>query len=223
MIVTLSDGEPCEVRKLRIFELREAIDPPLYGYFTYEVEIGGRMVTAVYEPPDEPPQVTTTEPYAMKWQQEEVELYRAYLAFDEKQRLDPERYVYEVAAYILANCIADPSRIKTAEDYAAVYQAALTPHLSHQDLELAATRIFKAKFANEPIFRALFKGRGTSDSEHDVVAVWETETLHASGLTEQEWAELTIGERARRVVGSKLSEWQSSLQMEKNRDRRGKL
>ena len=225
-LVTLSDGQPCEVRRLRIFELREVIEPPLYGYFTYEVEIGGRMITAVYEPSDEPPKVTSTDPSIAIWQQHEVDYYRAWQAFEEEKRTAPERYAYDVAAYILVECLEqeDRQRVATVEDYNKVYLAALTPQLTIKELELAAARIFHAKFNNQPIFKALFnKEHGTSDSEQDVIAVWEVETMHSSGLTEQAWSELDIGERARRVVGSKLSEWQSGLQIQKDRERRAKL
>lgn len=223
--VTLSDGASCEVRRLRIFELRQAIEPPLYGYFTYDVEVGGRTVTAVYEPPEIPPTVTSDDPNIAIWQQNEVDYYRAWQAHEDTKRRDPERYACDVAEYIITNCISegDKRRIVTPEDYAAVYLAALTPSVTMQELESAASRVFHAKFDNQPLFKAMMGNGNTGDGEHDIVAVWEVETMHQSGLTEQLWAELPLGERARRIVGSKLSEWQSGLQMSKDRDRRGKF
>jgi hypothetical protein len=57
--VTLSDGEPCSVRVLGLFEL-DAVGPVIPGPYRYQMlTYTGQVYEAEYPLPDEPPEKTT--------------------------------------------------------------------------------------------------------------------------------------------------------------------
>lgn len=230
MEVTLSDGEPCEVRRLGLFELRENVKPPLSGPYVFTYTLGGQEVEQEFDfdlypnPPQRPygspDGLPEGSPQWFAWR--DYELYQAAVHHERAKGRDSERYWQEVALYITGHCIDDPTRLVEMGDYEKVYHAALAPYLSFHDLETAALYIFRAKFDDLPIFEALRQNESNSDGEHDPIAVWEVQTMTQAGMTESEWGALPLGERARKVVAARIDGWMNALQWEKDKKKNGR-
>lgn len=230
MEITLSDGNACEVRRLGLFELREHIKPPLSGPYVFTYTIGGQTVEQEFDfdlypkPPQRPygspDGLPEGSPQWFAWR--DYELYQAAVHHERAKERDDERWLTEVALYIVSHCIDDSTRIVEPEDYEKAYHAALAPQLTFTDLETAARYIFRAKFDDLPVFDALRQSENDSDGEHDPIAVWEVQTMTAAGMTEDEWSELPLGERARKVVAMRLDNWMNALQWEKDKKKNGR-
>lgn len=229
--VTLSDGQSCDVRRLRLFELREAIAPPLSGEWMYTVTFAdGNEATAEFLWPDDiaPPERPKGEipsegtPRWFAWR--DYEFYQAAQQHRKQKRLDLERYLQEMADYIMNHCIsaADRQRVVTADDYDAIYHAAFVPQLTKSDLDRQAAHIFFAKFDDQPLLDALLGSGGQTLGECDVIAKWEEQVMIAMGKTEAEWSELSLGERARKVVAHNMDNWMGALQSREDSKRRGR-
>lgn len=143
-VVTLSDGLPCKVRQLGLFELdnkgREVL-----GVYRYSLLLAtGQIVDDEYDlraldytptPPDKP--ANEIIPNSPEWfQLQEYETYRAALAHEKLRIESYEGYVEDIAHYVLENCIApeDRNRIVEQEDWQKVYHAALVPQLTEEGL-----------------------------------------------------------------------------------------
>lgn len=152
--VTLSDGLPCRVRQLGLFELngkgREVL-----GVYRYSLLLAtGQITEDEYDirALDEIPQAPSKPAEEIKagsaeWY--ELNEYETYLAAisHEKRRIESYHgYVEDITAYILANCISpeDSSRVVTIEDWEAVYQAALVPELTMEGLRQCLANTFQS-------------------------------------------------------------------------------
>ena len=226
--VTLSDERPCIVRRLKIFEL-DKIPPPDTRPFLYSEKIGGKKITRPFDVTawDEPPRTPTAteraaEPgtvpyfYYYEWQ-----LYYAALYKLEENKQDIERYCKDVAAYIMETCITadDRQRIVSPEDYQAVYYAALVPQLTYEDLEQSLEYTFRANFDGEAVLMKILKeaGEEMDGGNYNALRRWEIQALTQSGFTEDDWADLPLDERARRVCDVKIDDWLAYLTAEKQK------
>lgn len=149
--VILSDGLPCKVQQLGLFQLdnvgREVLGPYQYSLLlatgvvvtdTYDI----RALTYTPTPPDIP--ASEVKPNSPEWYQlQEFETYRAALAYEKVRAESYEGYVNDIAAYILANCVEpdDQKRIISPEDWDKIHLAAVVPELTMEGLAdcLAAT------------------------------------------------------------------------------------
>lgn len=221
--VILSDGKPCVVRQLGLFDL-DGVGPELPGPFTYTyVLLDGSEVEKAYPleditippvPPDIPESglVENTPSWhaMMEWQ-----TYGAAVVYERYVRQPSiTDYIEEVSAYIARNALDsdDIERLLTVEDWDAILEAALVPQLTAELLAQTFIDTFSAGFAGEPVFEALrrvIKGSG----EYDALRIWEHKAMSEFGYgTEEDWSELSLSERARKTASIALPELMQSLE-----------
>lgn len=217
--VTLSDGEPCKVKRLSVFGL-DGVGPDLPGPFRYSYEIGvggphAQTVDDSYDtssrskPPKHPgiPK-NEIEPESPEWWDLlEFETYKAAIAYEVIVRLPSIiEHVRDVSAYIVKYCLdpKDVDRVQTKDDYKKIYRAAVVPQVSKELLAQIFREHFSATFRDKEIFDAvvsLSKGGG----KVDVLRQWEHDAMAKFGFqTEDEWADLELDERARKMAGVAL-------------------
>lgn len=152
--ITLSDGKPCTVRVLGLFDLDHInLHGRLPGEFKEEFEMGGKTVYRKYVPPDIPPLRPIGERKdAIKGSAEwhdwlEYETYELYIEHRRKEADVVSRYVEDVAAHILDHCIEyeDVSRIVEPEDWRELRRIALSARLTREDLETALADTFPGR------------------------------------------------------------------------------
>jgi len=225
--VTLSDGKPCKVRRLSVFGL-DGVGPVLPGPFRYSYEIGSggphaQMVEDTYDtsarstPPKHPgvPK-SEIEPESPEWWDLlEFETYKAAVGYEVIARLPTTiEFIRERSRFIAENCIdpEDIDRISTEEDWAKIYHAACIPQISKELLAQVFRDHFSASFKDQEIFDAvdsLSKGYGKADLlrqwEHDAMARY-------SYRTEDEWGDLPLDERLRKVASVALPKMLEALE-----------
>ncbi len=152
--ILLSDGLPCRVRQLGLFELngkgRAILGPYCYSMLlatgqVVEDEYELRALEETPKPPDLP--AAEIKPGSMEWYAlNEYETYLAAMAHEKRRVESYHGYVDDVVAYILANCLKaeDCSRIVTPEDWDAVYQAALVPELTIEVISATLRDVFQS-------------------------------------------------------------------------------
>lgn len=138
--VVLSDGAPCKVRVLGLFELdgvgREPLGPYRYTVLlatgeVMEDEYDIRAVKEVPKPPDVA--IEDIEEGSWEWHQlREYETYQAALAYEKERLASYENYLSDIKDYIVANCLEpdDQRRIVTVEDWEKVQAAAVVPKVT---------------------------------------------------------------------------------------------
>lgn len=140
----LSDGQPCEVEPLGLFELDD-IGPDDPGDFTYHVKaLTGETYHEIYplaerlkNPPPKPGRD------ADEWDIIEYQRFQAALAHQQRRFALREEYVRNVARRVL-ECIkqADRKRIVEPSDYTAIYTTARPTPLTREDIAAALRRYF---------------------------------------------------------------------------------
>jgi hypothetical protein len=224
--VALSDGLPCPVRVLGLFEL-DAIGPDIPGPYRYSIlTYSGQVYEAEYPLPDKPPgkpEIENPEPGSVEWKQiQEYETYLCALAHEETRARAVEEWLNNVAAYVLAHCLSPDDRARLVEpgDYQAVYAAALVPKLRLEDIEAALRQTFRAEFGGMGVLEALWKLE-PGEGKLAPVALWEAQLLNELGLVSEEeeaqYAHLPVMARARKVAAFKLADWLGSLEIERVR------
>ena len=216
------------VRRLGIFEL-DAIRPPDTRPFVYSEKIGGNEITRPFDVAawEKPPAMPTPEqmaaqpgtvPYYFYF---EWSLYWAATYKAKENKADVKRYCKDVANYILQSCIGleDKERVVTADDFRLVWSAALVPQLNLEDLAMSLEYTFRANFDGEAVLTKILDNASDEDEGggYNAIRTWEIQAINNSGFTEQDWAELPLSERARRVVALKIDDWLAYLTAEKQR------
>lgn len=150
---TLSDGLPCKVRQLGLFEL-DGKGREVLGVYRYSLLLAtGQIVEDEYDiraldytptPPDKPAnEIIQNSP---EWfQLQDFETYRAALAHEKLRVESYEGYLNDIAQYILENCLAekDRRRIIEVEDWNKITQAALVPYLTEEGLRECLAQTFQ--------------------------------------------------------------------------------
>lgn len=226
--VTLSDGQPCGVRQLGIYEL-DALPRPRLGMFTYTIELKGGPQEAefdisAYDEPPSPPEIPEhavkerSEPW-YQWQ--EYHMYQAALLHRKRQLQAAGDHAAAVKDYILAECIApeDRRRVMNAADWRAIRAAALTEELTMELLAAALHNHLEAEYDGEDIFTAL-KDVAGGKGRYDAIKLWEGKVMLALGRTEAEYARLSLDERSRHVVRLMADEWLGQLEMSRMKKER---
>ena len=222
--VTLSDGLPCQVRCLGLFEL-DAVGPDIPGPYRYSIlTYTGQVFEAEYQPGQAPPikpEPSEPETGSPTWHQlREWDTYQAYLAHETTRSQAIEEWLNNCAAHILANCldVATRLRLVEAEDYQAVYAAAMVPHLTLEDIGTALRSTFRASFDGVDILDAMWKLE-PGLAKLNPVALWESQLLNDLGLVtaeqEAEYAHLPVVARARKVAAFKLADWLGALEADR--------
>ncbi len=221
--VTLSDGSPCKVRRLSVFSL-DGIGPVLPGPFRYKQELSdGQVVESLYDPsarsspPEHPgvPEDEIVERSPTWWQLLEYETYKAAIAYETVVRLPATiQYIRDVSAYIADTCVGekDRDRITTEKDWHKIYYAATVPQITQELLATAFKDHFAASFKEREIFDAL-AGLSGGHGKYDVFRQWEHDAMSEFGYkTEEEWSNLSLDERVRKVAKVALPSLMESLE-----------
>ena len=169
-IVTLSDGDPCEVRTLGIFEL-DSVRREFLGPFTFMMKVlGGTEKEVEYDiskyeeldrPKPTPPDVPEHElkENTEEWfQLRDTQLYQAAERHGVLRVESVSDYCDDVIDYILLNCLTpeDVHRIVTDEDWKTVYYVAMIPQISEAMIIDVLRDTYQAKFNQDDVFDALF-------------------------------------------------------------------
>lgn len=225
--VVLSDGQPCSVRRLGIFEL-DPIGTDLVGPFRYKFTLAnGQEVEEEYDisristPPAHPgvPENEIVERSPQWWALLEWQTYKAAVEHERKRLESVTNYVTEVSGYIASSCLSpeDRNRIVDLEDWKLVYDVALVPQLTPDILAETFKKNFGAIFDGLEIFDALRRTTKGSGS-YDAIRAWEIQAMAAFGYqTEEEWSELSLEERARKVAAVNLPRIMENLESDKTR------
>lgn len=224
--VILSDGEPCEVRRLGIFDL-DGEGPALVGPFTYKWTLAdGTEVESPYDvhsiknPPKHPGvpeseiEPNTPQYFALL----EYQTYRAALAHEKKRVDSIAEYVRGVSRFIVDRCVAqaDISRIQTPEDWALIYHAAIVPQITIEMVADVFKTTFQAQFEGREIFDAL-KSVSKGHGAYDALRMWEFQAMERYGFqTEDSWASLLLHERVRKVAAIALPKMMETLEADRH-------
>lgn len=223
--VILSDGEPCRVRRLGIFEL-DGVGPALVGPFRYTLKLAsGQEVEEEYDishitkPPQHPgvPENEIEERSPTWWALLEWQTYKAAVEHERKRIESINEYVKQVSAYIAENAISDRDRKRIVDDadWQAVYEAALVPQITLDRLQRAFKIHFGAHFDGDELFDAvqkMDKGHGG----YDTIRATELQVMQHLGMTEAQWAELTLEERTRHVAARMIPKLMESLEVDRS-------
>lgn len=223
--VFLSDGAPCDVGRLGLYEL-DRIPKPSGRPYTYTVTLkaGEYEVIAPIEewlkdPPEKPkvPEEEIEEGtgayYALlKWAR-----FQAALTYYRQQQAEAAAHFEAVEQYILEHCVAaeDRGRIVTHADREAVCSAALVPPLTMELLKETLQVSYSATWKHQPLLDALEESAGGGDAVVNAVRAWEGRAIVEMKMTEAQWAQLDLRERARRVCDVMMPKWQEHLALEK--------
>lgn len=158
--VTLSDGGPCEVRVLGLYELDAvAFDDP--GEFEYDYQISSltnqitkkRYTLRDFDPggperPTVPKELCTGDSYEDEWERarwDSYDLYQAVLQRRYEQIEASERHAHDVGRYVIRECLAegDRGRVRLPGDLEAVMGAALVAEETAEDLARAMAITFQ--------------------------------------------------------------------------------
>lgn len=140
-IVILSDGQPCKVRRLGLFEL-DGVGREILGPYRYSLLLAtGQIVEDTYDlraltytptKPDMP--VKDIKPGTPEYDQLlDFDTYTAALAHEQKRIESYEGYVNDIAQYILHNCLIPEDRnriVEPGDDWDTVYMAVTVPQLT---------------------------------------------------------------------------------------------
>jgi hypothetical protein len=213
--VELSNGEKTKVRRLGLFEIDE-VPKEIPGPFTYTVHLlGGGEHKIVYDfddaiknPPAKPSirleEAIEGSPEYYQWQ--DWLRYQEALAHQSKMYEAYARYCELVKDYIISTCLDDDLEIETAADYEIIYNAALCPQVSLDDIKQAISVTYGAKWSGKDLFDALENVEGGL-GEYISTKVWETDLMIRLGETEAVYAERHIKERSRMIAALKIPQF----------------
>lgn len=221
--IELSNGQKTQVRRLGLFEIDD-IPRNIPGPYKYTVHLlGGDEYEMVYDiqdaiqnPPKKPTipieEALAGNPEYYDWQ--EWLRFQEALAHQTKMFDAYAEYCERVAVYVQENCLSDDIEIETVADWEKVYNAALCPQVSLEDIKLAMARNFGATWAGKEIFDALESVEGGM-GEYISTKVWETNLMIKLGETEGAYTERGIKERARMIAALKIPEFFGILESDK--------
>lgn len=205
-----SGGGTIPVRRLGLFEL-DYIERDIPGPYTvtvlfasgevYEQEFDMSRGRPAPDKPLEEVEGNTGDWYAWR---EHLRYQEAELHY-KRQREAYSAYLDRIAAYILVNCIepGDRNKITTAEDYAAIYQAALCPQVSFEDIRTVTRNVYAATFEQVDVFDALDEIE-SGGGAYDWLRQAEGELQIELGDTEENYIKRSVRERARLIMAMKL-------------------
>lgn len=226
-----SDGKSISIRRLGLFEIEDNITLPSTRPYTVRVWVGGTeyeqefSIHAFSEPPKKPgvPVEEVDEGTPVFWAWKTYLQYQEALLYQKRQERSMVRFRSDVARYIRSTCILteDQYRIESVEDWREVTRLALVPKVSLTDLQLACGQVARVTYDDEDVLIKLLFDPKESDPEggakYAIPTVWEVQTISEQGWLEEDWAKLSVQERARKIVGHKLSDWLEALESQKLR------
>ena len=149
--IKLSDGNPCTVRILGLFELDDVAPENAPGPFYEKLEgVEGNTVSRLYVPPEIPPE----EPkQARSEAKENSQLWEAWVEYDtyqlylEHRRSEAEfvnQYAEESKKAILDLCLIqdDRNRVVDLDDWRKIHTTALSAQLTEEDIAVVLRNNF---------------------------------------------------------------------------------
>jgi hypothetical protein len=223
--ITLSDGGPCEVKRLGIFDM-DNVGPALVGPFVYTFKMAdGKEVEVAYElgnitnPPQHPgvPENEIEEGTPTWYALLEYQTYTMAIEHERNRINSAIDHIMEKSRYIVERALSDDDieRIATKDDYLGVLRAALVPELTPEIIADTFNKHFNAHFQGQEIFEALDRVAPGSGG-YAAIKVWEINTMTKHGYTEEQWAEISLDERARKVAAAKLPDLLETLERDKS-------
>ncbi len=141
--IILSDGQPCTVRVLGLFELDDVAPDNAPGPFYEKLEgVEGKVVSRLYVPPDVPPEEPKQSRDKAKQDPQlferwlEYDVYQQYLEHRRKEAELINQYAQETKKEIMRLCVdkEDHQRITTLEDWRKIHATALSAQLTEEDI-----------------------------------------------------------------------------------------
>lgn len=199
---------------------------------TYDIE------AAIETPPDKPflplEEAVAGEPEYYDWQNwlrhqeaisHQAKVYEGYAEYCER-----------VADYIRSNCLLiqtvdmgtgygerigenyfeayKDGFIESSDDWKLIYNAALCPQVTMEDIQGAMSHTFGARWAGKELFDALASVEG-SLGEYISTKVWETDLMIKLGETESAYTERGVKERARLIAALKIPQLMGILESDR--------
>lgn len=149
----LSDGHSVEVRRLRFLELEDEVPYPDPGLYIHTYMVEGHPQQVAYglndygEIPARPKTLfVDAQPNSYEaavWEQ--YHLYRAVLTHERTRQDVREQYLIDCSRYILKECIGpeDRLRVVTPDDYRVIYNQALCPEVTEEDIVAVLATTFQ--------------------------------------------------------------------------------
>ena len=211
------------MRRLGLFEIDD-IPKDIPGPYTYTVHLLGGddyemtydIEAAIEKSPEKPPipleEALAGEPEYYDWQNwlrhqealaHQAKVYEAYAEYCER-----------VAQYIQGNCLDGGVVIDKPDDWALIYNAALCPQVTTEDIQAAMSHTFGARWAGKELFDALANVEG-SLGEYISTRVWETDLMIKLGETDEVFAERSIKSRARMIAALKIPQFMGILESDR--------
>ena len=211
------------MRRLDLFEIDD-VPKDIPGPYEFTIHLlGGDDYSMVYDietalanPPAKPTipleEAEAGNPEYYDWQ--EWLRFQEALAHQTKMFEGYAAYCERVAVYVRENCLPDEVAIETVADWEAIYNAAICPQVSIEDIKAAMTNNFGAKWAGKALLDALANVEG-GDGEYISTKVWDTDLMIKLGETEAVYSERSIKERARMIAALKIPQFFSILETDK--------
>lgn len=175
---------------------------------------------ALQTPPEKPSipleEAVAGEPEYYQWQ--DWLRYQEALTHQTKMYEGYADYCERVKDYIRKNCIANPTDetiIMTPDDWEAISNAALCPQVTIDDIKIAMSQNFGARWAGKEIFDALATVEGGM-GEYISTRVWDTELMVKLGETEEAFSERSIKSRARMIAALKIPQFFGILETDRS-------
>lgn len=220
----MSNGQKAKVRRLGLFEIDD-IPKDIPSPYTYTVHLlGGDDFEMTYDieaaletPPEKPSipieEAVAGEPEYYQWQ--DYLRYQEAIAHQAKMYEGYAEYCERITVYVRKNCLPDDVAIETVDDWETIYNAALCPQVSIDDIKQAMSHNFGARWAGKEIFDALANVEGGM-GEYISTRVWDTELMVRLGETEEAFSERSIKSRARMIAALKIPQFFSILETDKS-------
>lgn len=103
---------------------------------------------------------------------------------------------------------------ETADDWELIYNTALCPQVTIEDIKASMAQNFGARWAGQEIFDALANVEG-GQGEYISTKLWETDLMIRLGETESTYTERGIKERARLIAALKIPQFFGILETDK--------
>jgi len=225
--VILSDGKPCVVRRLGIFDL-DGQGPEVSGPFRYTMTLlSGREVEDFYDPgarsvPPVKPEVDKDDlkegsPQWYAWL--EWETYKAAIAHEYMNRIPSIfAFVKGISGFIAITAISeeDRHRIITEEDWDKIREVALVPEVTWDMVTAVFKNTFSATYNDMEIDEARKYITHHSPGKADPIRQAEIEAMAKFGFrTEEEWASISLSERTRKIASVMLPKFMEGLEADR--------
>lgn len=194
------------------------------GVYTYTVHLLGggeyemvyNIQAAIEDPPKKPdkPLEEAEAGYPEFYQWQEWLRFQEAIAHQAKMYEGYADYCEQVSIYIRENCLEEGLVVEIADDWEIVYNAALCPQVSLDDVKFAMAHNFGARWAGRELLDAMGDIEGGL-GEYVSTKVWESSLMIKLSETEVAYTERSVKERARMIAALKIPEFFGILETDR--------